>query len=183
MKRITSVMLAAMVASASFSTSAQAADSTVPYWGSFDFGDQVVSIPALSASSGAFVFDTRFHLEHDSVLTGVLTGISSGAVTLTETWFSELRGQIESRTLARSIVFDGQPFDLGTQPGTAGVISISPSMYRISLSGTLSDAARLTGAGFTLSVSPAVPEPTSLALMGLGLAGVAAVRRQRAQQA
>lgn len=118
-----------------FLTSAQAASSTPPYLGSFDFGDQVISIPALNASTGAFVYDAQFNLEHDSVLSGVLAGISSGAVTLTESWFSELPGQVESRTLARSIVFDGQPFDLGTQPGTASVISISPNIYRISLSG------------------------------------------------
>jgi hypothetical protein len=43
----------------------------------------------------------------------------------------------------------------------------------------ITDAAKLTGAGFTLSVRPAVPEPSSLALMALGLAGVAAVARRR----
>lgn len=183
MHRITSMMLAAAVASATMMTSAQAAGSTPPYLGSLGYGDQGIAILPLAPSTSAFVYEAQFNLEHDSALTGQLTGIRSGAATLTESWFNEALGQTESRTWARTIAFDGQPFDLGTLPGTAGVISISPSTYTISLSGLLSDTSAVTGGTFKLSVAPAVPEPGTWALMGLGLVGVAAVRRRSPQQA
>lgn len=180
MYRITSVMLAAVVASASFSTLAQAAGSALPYLGNLGYGDQSIAIPPLAPSTNAFVYEAQFNLLNDSALTGRLTGIRSGAATLTESWFNEASGQTESRTWARTIAFDGQPFDLGALPGTAGVVSISPSIYTISLSGVLSDTTA-AGATFKLSVAQAVPESGTWALMGLGLVGVAAVRRRSAQ--
>ncbi|HEX5355040.1 MAG TPA: PEP-CTERM sorting domain-containing protein [Aquabacterium sp.] len=179
MYRITTVMLAAAVASTTMMASAQAAGATPPYLGDLGYGDQSIVIQPLAPSTNAFVYEARFNLLHDSALTGVLTGIRSGAATVTESWFNEALGQTESRTWARTIAFDGQPFDLGTLPGTAGVVSISPSTYTISLSGVLSDNAAATGATFKLSVTQAVPEPGTWALMGLGLVGLTVARRRR----
>ncbi|HEX5354998.1 MAG TPA: hypothetical protein VFW93_02180, partial [Aquabacterium sp.] len=102
MYRITTVMLAAAVASTTMMTSAQAAGATLPYLGNLGYGDQTIVIPPLAPTTPAFVYDAQFNLLHDSALTGVLTGIRSGAATVTESWFNEALGQTESRTWART---------------------------------------------------------------------------------
>lgn len=179
MHRIASVMLATAVAGASCLISAQAQAAETLYLGNLDFGDHRIVIPPVTLApwTNAFNAKVEFSLANDSQLTGVLTGVGTGSATLYERWFNESTGKQELLSLKSVMVFNEQPFDLGMAPES--LVRTSAHIYDISLTNVFNDAGLTAGAGFTLSVRPAVPEPATWALMGLGLAGVAFVRRRR----
>lgn len=181
MQRIASVMLATAVAGVSCLISAQAQAAETLYMGNLDFGDHSIVITPVTwgPSSNGFRSEVEFSLANDSHLTGLLTGVRKGAGTLYERWFNELSGQMESHALNSVTILSDRPFDLGVL--SESLVQTSAHTYVISLTNFLSDAGLSTGAGFTLSVQPAVPEPGTWALMGLGLVGVAAVSRRRAR--
>lgn len=181
MQRIASMMLATAVAGVSCLISAQAQAAETVYLGNLDFGDHSTVIPpvTLAPSTNAFTSRIEFSLANDSHLTGVLTGAGIGSATLYERWFNELTGDMELHSLKSVMVLNDRSFDLGL--ASESLVQTSAHTYGISMTNFFSDAGLKNGASFTLSVQPAVPEPGTWALMGLGLVGVAAVSRRRTQ--
>lgn len=73
-------------------------------------------------------------------------------------------------------------FGLGSFPGTADN-AVDGDIGNFTFLGQTSDETRLrVTVGFASSVSQSVPEPGTLAILGIGLAGICIARRRRAAQ-
>ncbi len=171
----TRIWAAALIACAASGTQAAL---SVPDFGTLTPGDYTVSIPGFTGTS-SFSYQLAFGVAQDSVLTGNLTGISSGASTFNQVRFNESTGAMDTTQVSRQVVFEGRDFNLGTVG--ASLPGISPSSFVLKLSGSLTEAAAMAGgATLTLTVR-AVPEPGTWALMGLGLVGLFVAGRRRAR--
>lgn len=117
-----------------------------------------------------FVFDFLFNLPDMSTV-GLFAAADEGGVAFSDAVFSYIGGdQIDG--IIKSISADS----------VSGDGLLSSATYDLRLSGSfLVDGGSFSGAIGALSVDEsAVPEPMSLSLIGLGLAGMAGLRRRKA---
>jgi hypothetical protein len=164
----------ALAASCFMSTLAMAA-TTPTVLGSLSSGSYTVALPPDAAKTTFFNQQITFALAQDSVLTASVTNASWAAGTLSIGFFNEATGLFELQPVVSNILLTDSPISLGALAAT--LPATSARSYVLDLTGAVTSASLPVGGQLTLSVQ-AVPEPGTWVLMGLGLAGVAAVTRR-----
>jgi hypothetical protein len=139
-------------------------------------GINTIDVTLNSAAGTFFQEDVPFVLEAPSNVKGTLIGISGGATLLAVTAqrFSEM-GNSPLISGTPTQVGNLSTFDLG-QLWAPTLISFETGLYTLSLSG-VKDAA-VSSLRLTLDVST-IPEPSTWAMLALGLAGLAWLQRTK----
>lgn len=177
-------LLALWVAGLSFSLAAQAA----PYLLSGTFGTTVYTGPLNGGTfSGSFeftrpavgAFDIVLRDASDNVL-AELTNANASAQFVADAGGNGVADILQFFTNTGPLNFLSVIFDIGFT-GEGAVLAFPANLPYSSFAGIGGNTAATDSIVTSgVSVSAAIPEPASLALVGLGLLGAAAVRRKRA---
>ena len=140
--------------------------------------------PALFVGSGVIATNTtagRFTIGTGSIIPGAAAGGTSAimirgwSASLGADWATAILQQgiiggfFGQSAIAPNFLMGGGPLNVPTSPVFGGANGILPLVV----------AASPNGVGFTLTYVPVVPEPTSMALAGIGAAAMVIFRRRK----